>query len=628
MRGIEVLKESNHSLLHLCMIVICVANFIHAQNVDSIKNYWLRPVEINARSVNLGELSNKISKDNLENILGKNGFSLIRKGVFFAQDIYADGLKKGDINVVIDGERYHSACPNRMDSPLTRVNPLELESVDLAKSSSNIQSGLGGVVQFNRSALSVRPEIKAELSALGGAQTGVDLATIVNHSNHRFSLRYSKGSPFVDGENHSFTDSYNYKENYDFTLSEGSLRGKYKNINYGASFSYTADVSFPYLLMDERLNRVYSAHLRFNQHKIYFNYTDHIMDNDLRKNNTLMRTAVNNLTIGAIGNFYEIVFRKWDANNFFRNPNMYISNDLMPNVSSYLINLFKSFEFSEIQVHTKLGLSYKSVGETSRKSFYEQVHSDVKIKRLFPIFSTGISYTTALSEKMGAGLMFEINSESPETESLFIAVKKPGTKPSWSGNPNLNQPIKSSLRGLISFENLSLELFASRIWDYNNLARKSVNQLNYLTFANIDAQIFGTNIFFNYKYIEIGASYVWAENLTNNSPLSEIPPLNLSTKIISPRIYNFVLYAKHTFNDAQKRIDETLFENSSPSWNKIDLGINFNWSSINISLDIENLLDYKYYQHLSFLRDPFSTKQSVYEPGRVLRVTFKTNQIL
>lgn len=91
-----------------------------------------------------------LSKDRLSGIFESNGFSLIRKGVFFAQDIYADGLKRSDINVIVDGERYHTACPNRMDSPLTRVNQIELESVSLMKTSGDLLSGLGGVVNFHR----------------------------------------------------------------------------------------------------------------------------------------------------------------------------------------------------------------------------------------------------------------------------------------------------------------------------------------------------------------------------------------------------------------------------------------------------------------------------------------------
>lgn len=620
------MKKISIPLQFILILFLTFSLKFNAQNEDSLKNYWLNPVEISAKRINLGEISNKISKDNLENIFSKNGFALIRKGVFFAQDIYADGLKKGDINVVIDGERYHSACPNRMDSPLTRINPLELESVDLSKNTFNVQAGLGGLVSFNRSSPSSSPLFKAELSALAGSQSGIDFAASGDYSNHRISLRYAQGSPFVDGEDNTFKDSYNYKDNYDFKLAEGSLRGRYGKLLYGASFSYTDNVSFPYLLMDERVNRVYSAHLRYEKHKIYFNYTDHMMDNNLRISPTLMRTEVTNLTIGAIGDFYEVVYRNWNSNNFFKNPKLYIANDLMPDVNTYLVNLFKSFSIDQFQLHSKLGISYKSVGETSRKSFYEQIYNDVKLNRLFPIFSFGVSYLTTLSDEVGAGIMTEVNSESPETETLFIAVKKPGTKPAWSGNPSLNQPVKASLRGSLNINHVSLEIFGSQVWNYNNLIKKSVLEKNYLTFDNVNAYMFGTNIFFEHENLEINASYIWAKNTSNESPLSEIPPLSVTTKLISPKYYNFMIYAKHTYNDAQLRIDELLNESSTPAWNRIDLGINYSWTSLSISLDVENILDQEFYQHLSYLRDPFSSMNRVYEPGRVFRVTFKTNQ--
>lgn len=601
---------------------------LFGQAEDSLKNYWLNPIEIQAKRVSLGDLSNKISKDNLENILGKNGFTLIRKGVFFAQDIYADGLKRGDINVVIDGERYHSACPNRMDSPLTRINPLEIESVDLAKNSGNLQSGLGGAVQFNRSIPSNSPVISSEFSALTGAQTGIDFAVLGDYSNHRLTLRYSSGSPFKDGDNNTFKDSYGYKENYDFKLAEGSFRGKFGDFSYGTSFSYTENISFPYLLMDERYNRVFNAHLRYGKHKVYFNYTDHMMDNDLRKNMMIMRTSVTNLTIGGIGDFYEVVYRNWNANNFFKNQSVNIQNNLMPDVHTYLANFFKSFNFSSLKVHAKLGIEYKMANEASIKEFYSKVYEDAKLERIFPIFSAGVSYMKALSNTLAGGLMVEINSDSPETESLFIAVKKPGTKPAWSGNPNLSQPIKFGLRSLLTYKDVSLELFGSNVWNYNNLAKKTVNDANYLTFSNIDARIYGGNIYYNHPNIDFNLSYVWAKNNSNNTPLAEIPPLSIKTKLISPMLYNFNVYARHTYNDAQTRIDENLNERTSGAWNKIDFGISYNWSNLNISLDIENVLDYNYFQHLSFLRDPFMANSQVYEPGRVFRITFKTNSLL
>jgi iron complex outermembrane receptor protein len=221
----------------------------------------------------------------------------------------------------------------------------------------------------------------------------------------------------------------------------------------------------------------------------------------------------------------------------------------------------------------------------------------------------------------------EFDTENPETESLFIAVKKPGTKPAWSGNPNLEQPIKTGIRGLLTYEKLNLEFFGTQVWNYNNLVSKKVNELNFLTFENIDALILGTNLSFTNEFIEFGTSYTWAKNKTKNIPLAEVAPLSIRTKLISPKLYNLIAFVKHTYNDSQLRIDETLNETTTSAWNKIDLGISYLWQSLSVSFEVENLLNSNYYQHLSYMRDPFASGSRVFEPGTTFRVTFKTNQL-
>ncbi|MCB0748995.1 MAG: hypothetical protein KDC90_16165, partial [Ignavibacteriae bacterium] len=188
-------------------------------------------------------------------------------------------------------------------------------------------------------------------------------------------------------------------------------------------------------------------------------------------------------------------------------------------------------------------------------------------------------------------------------------------------------PVKATLRGSLSYENIVMELYGSQIWNYNNLVKQVVNQTPFLTYANVDAYLLGTNLNMKYKNIEVDGAYIWAKNTSNNSPLSEIPPLKISTKIISPEYENIIVYLKHTYNNSQTRVDDLLNETTSKAWNKIDLGFMYNFRNLNISLDIENILDANYYQHLSYLRDPFSSGLQVYEPGRVFRISFKTNQL-
>ncbi|MBT8377951.1 MAG: hypothetical protein KJN64_01835 [Ignavibacteria bacterium] len=601
---------------------------IGAQWSDSVKVYWLDPVEVTSQKLSLSDYQTPVEKDNLSSLLNRNGFNLIRKGVFFAQDIYADGFKKGDLNVVIDGERYHCACPNRMDSPLSRVNPLELESVELNKTAGNIQSGLGGKVSFRRTAPIEPISIKAGLSGSSAASQSFDGSLSTEGYNHRISLRYSTGLPYKDAEGRNFEDLYGYKENFNYKLAEATFHGSESIWKYGAAFTYTENVSFPYLLMDEINNRVFSGYVSYDNNKIYFNYTDHLMTNQLRVSTGNMESDAKNLTIGAIGNFYEVFFRNWNIDNVIATPMTTINNNMLPNVNMYSVSLFKKIDFSKLSISGRAGVVHHSVENDERLNFYKTLYPDAESSRWFPTVGLSASYSTIFAEVWNVAGLIEAATEAPETEYLFIAVQKPMTKPNWSGNPKLNQPVRTTLRGSIGYNFFNFEAFATRVWNYVNLKKAVVETKPYTTYENVDAFMLGFNFSFYWRFIEMIAGYTNAQNTTNNTPLSEIPPLSISTKLTSPAIYNTVVYVKHTYNNAQLRVDETLNETTTPAWNKFDVGTVYNAGSFLISLEIENLTNTLYYQHLSYLRDPFSSGNRVYEPGTTVRFNFRLNQLL
>ena len=88
--------------------------------------------------------------DDLQRLLQRSAFATIRRGAPGSTDLYADGFKRGDIAVVIDGERFTTACPNRMDTRVGNVDLREIGSVVLDRSGDGLQSGLGGLVEFRR----------------------------------------------------------------------------------------------------------------------------------------------------------------------------------------------------------------------------------------------------------------------------------------------------------------------------------------------------------------------------------------------------------------------------------------------------------------------------------------------
>jgi len=615
----------NRRPLSLCIFFLggCFSLLL-GQKEDSVKVYALPSIEITAKKISFADKNLDPSKEKLAGIFESNGFSLIRKGVFFAQDIYADGLKRADINVVVDGERYHTACPNRMDSPLTRVNPIELASVDLVKTNGDLLSGLGGVVKFHRKVPTENPSFQTGISGNAGAQQSVDAAFKFEGYSHMATFRYSTGAPYTDADGNTFKELYGYIDNNNYTLAEGSFRGSQKNFGYGGSFTYTEDVSFPYLLMDERLNKVYSAFFSYKMNKVYFNYTNHIMDNALRESKMTMTTAAKNLTVGVVGDFYEFFYRNWDSDNDFvqrASGNTIIENHLMPNTQTLSGAVQKSFSFNKFRLSGKLGIVNQSMNDAEREDFFNANFDDTNFNRWFPTFGVSFDYTNSINNSVGYGFMVETSGEPPSLEELYISVKKPLTKPTWSGNPNLNQPIRAGLRGMVAYENFSLEVYYSQIWNYINLIKvPGVKPLQ--TYDNVDAQLLGTNFSFTSKFVDLSMSYTYANNVTNDSPLSEIRPFESTLKLRSPKFWSINLFLNIAYEAEQSRVDATLNETATPAWYRADIGIKYEINKMQISLELENVTNQLYYKHLSYMRNPFSSGVNVFEPGRNVYLSF------
>ncbi len=626
-------------LLFTIMTALVLSSFIIAdstenesstkQTIDTTKVYFIETVvEVTGKRIEPGKRDFPVAKDQFNTVLNTNGFSLIRKGTFFAQDIYADGLKRGDIQVVVDGERYHSACPNRMDSPLTRANPLEMASIDLMKNTAILQSGIGGAVNYHRAKPNQPLAIKSGISQALGVSDNSDAAFSINGSNHRVNARYATGKGYEDADGNSFVDRYGYKEDFSFRLAEGSAMGRNNDWQYRGAFTYTDDVMFPYLQMDERVNRVFSGFVSYKNHKLYSNYTSHVMDNGLRISNMSMVTDATNFTLGATGDFYEVFYRNWNADNEIITPMTQITNHLMPDISVMSGALQKQINKPTWGVSGKAGLMYHKMGDTERLDFYKALYTDADNTRIIPIFGLNAYLKSLLANQVVGVLSAEIASDAPATENMYITVQKPMGKPYWLGNPTLDAPVKTGVRGRVTYKNTSVEMFATHIWNYINFTRASTGMTNYMTYENIDAVLTGFNFTGEWKYVDLNASYTWANNTSNDSAMSEIPPLSVITIMKSPEYKGLKANFRHTFSDAQTRIDKSLDERTTPSWHRFDFGLSYKTGAIRFALDVENLADELYYQHMSYLRNPYSSGVTLYEPGRTFRFTVTFDEVL
>ncbi len=610
-----------------CIILLLLLSTIKAQ--DNVRTYQLSPVEIVAKKeINLFE-SHSFSTNYNSELLNRNGFFLIRRGGGFTQDLYSEGFKRGDIKIVIDGEHYHTACPNRMDAPATRINPLEMQFVDLTKSAGLLSTGIYGKVEYHRADLVEQMRLKTFLTGNTGAQNDIDGAVSLDGYRTNAVFRISRGIPYKTADGKKFSELYGYKDNFHFTFGSAGIRHQSGNLQLGTSFSYGEKISFPFLLMDEIHSRVFSAYLGYEGHKMYFNYTDHLMNNTLRQSNMLMETDAKNYTIGITGSFYEIVYRHWNADNIIRNPivNIDISNKLMPEVNqlsaagSKKINLTGKFNLD-----FKGGVQYFIVGNKSRIEFYKLLYPDADDVQFYLSAGLNFNYSIQPSDDLLLFFTAEGAAEAPDAEQLFIAVQRPMTNPDWVGNPTLKQPVKTGLRALIEYKFLRLEGFANHVSNYVNIVKKT-GMKNNLTYNNINAAFLGLNVSAILQYFETYLSYLYGENTTDSSPLAEVTPLSVKSKISLPAVFDINVFITHTYENAQKRIDTELNELASCAWNTVGAGIRYSFTNLSFDFEVENLLNHNYSRHLSYTRSPFASGAKVIDPGRTFRLTLYYDKI-
>jgi iron complex outermembrane receptor protein len=113
------------------------------------------------------------------------------------------------------------------------------------------------------------------------------------------------------------------------------------------------------------------------------------------------------------------------------------------------------------------------------------------------------------------------------------------------------------------------------------------------------------------------------EQIVNNDPLAEIPPLEINAgfgwKLIKGR---FIPELNLRYAAAQNRISESYGEQATPSFTVVNLDLQYRFSKyLIVYAGIKNLFDTNYYEHLN--RRIIGSRQPLYEPGRI----FYTNLI-
>jgi iron complex outermembrane receptor protein len=540
--------------------------------------------------------------------LSRVGITPINRGAPIASDINLFGFKGQTIAVSVDGEKFSCACLNRMDVPIVRLNPLEVDRI-VVYPQATIGSLLGGEIRAFRRTPSSDLNLLGFLNLNTLSSTGGEAGLGFEGLNQGVYVRFSRLTTYKNGEGKTFNELYDYQDTVKFaqTYYEGGFIGKFNEFSYNANVWLFKDVLLPYLMMDERENKTYAFGLSWKGNRLYANLTDHIMDNGLRKTTMhYMRSDAKRIRAGLTGEIYDLYYDHWNVENIMKMGSMEHRQIPMPNYRMFGTTLGKYLPLENLSLFSKLGVEYAL--------------TDSAKARVFVPFALRLTLYSKIS--------FEISSSSPDPKEVFFRFD--GMHGNFLGNYSLKQPIKFSLTFERSYNFLgssviNMYLFSHFVKDYVELSGKTEGMTKIVTFENTDALLLGYLFGISSEYLILNSSYTFGKNLKANDYLSEIPPLSLSLTLQTPTFYYTKAFLRFNYNDAQTRVSRTANETPVTSFRTFDAGIRFNFGNLNAEISVDNLLNENYYTYMSYRRDPFASGVRVYEPGRTLNFSLSSS---
>jgi iron complex outermembrane receptor protein len=652
-------------------LLTAIVSFGYAQEI------LLKEVELKAKketfkdSLEVREVRESSAKDVGEALTKLEGIWKIRKGGI-ANDVVLRGFYRDNINVLIDDDRVYAACPNRMDPPAFHVDFSQVEKIEIIKGPFDVrhQGSMAGLVNI----ITKKPEkgFHLKLNASVGSFNFINLSPVVSFADDKlgilvgYSYRYSK--PYKDGDGRRITEYANYRPEFRnkkaFEINTYWTKLGFKPIeNHSVEFSYTKqdarNVLYPYLMMDaiydktDRFNMNYqidgiSDTLKSLKFHLYYTKVDHWMDNRYRTGMYMATDAeskayggrleanLGDLTLG-----FEAYKRNWDAVNYMGMTPQYV----IPNVDTESFGLYGEYKknlsdrlrlVAGLRLDTTKTKADSSKANTNLYYDYKSTRSTSKTDT-YPSGNIRLFYELQRGTELFAGLGHSVR--VPDAQERYFALA-PMTGNRWVGNPELKPSKNTELDlGIKHFTDKALikaTAFYSFVQNYITVHKQ--NKVNNLpgpdarSYENVDAQFFGGEMDLRLSltqglFLFGGMSYVQARKETkpekniNSSNVAEIPPLKTRLALR----YDKGMYfgeVETILSATQNMVDTDLNEQRTSGYGVVNIKVGGNFKGFTINAGIDNVFDKKYFEHLSYLRNPFAMPPSVKvpEPGRTFYV--------
>jgi len=648
-------------------LLTAIVSFSYAQEI------LLKEVELKAKketfkdSLEVREIRESSAKDVGEALTKLEGIWKVRKGGI-ANDVVLRGFYRDNINVLIDGDRVYAACPNRMDPPAFHVDFSQVEKIEVIKGPFDVrhQGSMAGLVNI----ITKKPEkgFHLKLNASAGSFNFINLSPVVSYADDKlgilvgYSYRYSK--PYKDGDGKRITEYANYRPEFRnkkaFEINTYWTKLGFKPIeNHSVELSYTRqdarDVLYPYLRMDairdkmDRFNMNYqidgiSDMLKSLKFQFYYTRVDHLMNSRYRIGPFMQTDAeskayggrleanLGDLTLG-----FEAYKRNWDAVNYMGMTTQYV----IPNVDTDSFGLYGEYKrnlsdklrlAAGLRLDTTKTKADRSKANTNLYFAYKNTRSTSKTDT-YPSGNVQLFYELQKGTELFVGLGHSVR--VPDAQERYFALRRM-SDPDWVGNPELkpskNTELDLGIKHSTDKALIKATAFYSYVQDYITVHKQYSPTLSKYasSYENVNAQFFGGEVDLRLSltqelFLFGGMSYVQARKETKpeknirSSRVAEIPPLKTRLAL---------RYDKGTYfgevetilSATQYRVDTDLNEQRTSGYGVVNVKVGGNFKGFTINAGIDNVFDKKYYEYLSYLRDPFATGVKVPEPGRTFYI--------
>lgn len=636
--------------------MICATSLM----ADDIK---LQAIDVN--STTLSDVSHEqIQSADLANALQKTVPSIqLNRRSGIANDIILRGMRKDDINVLVDNTKTYGACPNRMDPPISHVLANNIDSISIIEGPYDVENfgTLSGLVAMQTKA--PEKDLHAELDLGMGNFYYRKIGATLSGGNDLIRLMVSGSAETSDQYLDGNGDNFDAQMKNTLTTAPSKYQTKYSDnqayekktlltkayINptqdQELRLSFTANrsngVLYPSTPMDANYDNsnIYDVaydikNLGDFSKKLTLQYyasdVDHPMSNALR-NSAMAKLSVAHLTTNTQGikvkNLLDLGSsqltlgvdaskRNWDGKKYDTNTTTHVTttSTMIPNVYTDNAALFSELGHSFGALSLKAGIRYDLTEIKTSNPLNDTLN--------FSALSANILSTYELDANNKLTFGVGKSSRVPDAKELYIMT---------NGNKHLDQV--SNYEADLGLENsydsfmLKSKAFYSKLSNFIIYDGK-VASTNY---QNIDATIYGISMNgsyfisdkltldsgFNYQ---IGRKDSFATGQTDRN-LPNITPLKGNLALTYAYKKDSYVKAETIATDKWSRYDNDDGEQAVNGWSTLNLKISHAFSK-NVQLDIgvDNLFNTVYaisntYTDLTLLAGADS-KMLLNEPGR------------